>query len=275
MADISLSTSNSAPSPGDQTWIRSRLVLTPLPPGRPENDPRAPPATVSSFEHELTRAFKQELQTAVKNYPGIHTVKRKARLPPDAPCQPDPYDPFFISPAILRNSTGSPQIDSKLLRLPHEILRIIFEKVRIPYFQVCLALTCKSMAQVASSNKSKLAPWRGYRDKDGLFRLLARPDNLMPRTLRLCRACFRFRPLDIKYWEKQLLCIEFDNMKINWFDIFSWFSPTAAQDTCPWCSVFGYTSYFSEATYIKARDTAPVERNLVMCPHLTRRMNKP
>ena len=193
--------------------------------------------------------------------------------PPDVPSQPDPYDPLFIPESIL-NAPIASQDHSKILQLPPEILALIFQKVKVPYFQVSLALTCKTLARVASQ-KNAMAPWRGYRDKDGLFRLLERKNKWMPDTLRLCRACFRFRPTDVTYWESHLRNPEFDNMKVNWYDIFSWFEPAYQQHRCPWCTISGYISYFREEQYLVDRDLNPGARRHPMCPDVTRRIAKP
>ncbi|KAJ9605154.1 hypothetical protein H2200_010544 [Cladophialophora chaetospira] len=218
--------------------------------------------------------------------PQIRGGMRNARNPgcrknqetlPDTPPQPDPYSPFFIPQNILLDTPISAQTTSKFLELPAEILTLIFKKVEVPYFQVSLALTCKTFARVAYQ-KNSMSPWRGYRDKDGLFRLLTRKTKCppyMPDNFSLCRACFRFRSREMAYWEKELKSPEFDSMKANWYDIFSWFEPKYQQHRCPWCTILGYTGYFREGQYLADKDLDPKARNHPMCPDLSRRIEKP
>ena len=193
---------------------------------------------------------------------------------PDTLPQPDPYRPFFVPQAVLFDSPISPQTDSRILQLPPEILSLIFQEVKVPYFQISLALTCKILARTAYQ-KDAMSPWRGYRDKDGLFRLLERKNNWIPSSLRLCRACFRFIPSDRTYWEEQIKTSEFDNLKVNWYDVFSWFETPFQQHRCPWCTVSNYTGYFREDKYIDDKDTTPRARRYPMCPDVTRRIMKP
>ncbi|EXJ65192.1 hypothetical protein A1O7_01532 [Cladophialophora yegresii CBS 114405] len=207
----------------------------------------------------------------------IYPVQRRQQLTPDVPPLSDPYDPFFIPQSILSAAPVSPQFQptSKILQLPPEILTLIFEKVKIPYFQISLALTCKTMARIASQ-KNVMSPWRGYRDKDGLFRLLERKNNKwMPSSLGLCRACFMFRPRDIAFWEKELESPEFDCIYANWYDIFGWFDQSYQQHRCPWCTILGYTAYFREAQLIEDREKGPRTRTQSTCPRLARRIDRP
>lgn len=197
------------------------------------------------------------------------------------PSRSNPYDPFFIPHSILFDTPISPQNDCRLLQLPPEILTIIFQKVQIPYFQVSLALTCKTMGRVACS-KNAMAPWRGYRDKDGLFRLLERKNHWIPQSLRLCRSCFRFMPRSPAYWEERLRSPEFDNEKLNWYDIFSWFdADNSPGHRCPWCLIPGYLSYVTERKYLEHRRNGVLSEGVFrdvsrgMCPELDFRMDKP
>ncbi|KAH0835958.1 hypothetical protein FOPE_04444 [Fonsecaea pedrosoi] len=195
------------------------------------------------------------------------------------PSQPDPYDPFFIPDSILLYGPVSPQRKSRLLQLPHELLTDIFKRVKIPHFQVSLALTCKTMARVAAE-PGIFSPWRGYRDKDGLFRLLERRNNFIPPHLKLCRACFRFLPWSGgEYWDRQMSSGVFDRSNLNWYDILMWFyNRVAFQYRCPWCCVFQYTSYASQGLYERRRVNGPLgllDTRERVCPDLNRRMDKP
>ncbi|EXJ81426.1 hypothetical protein A1O3_07718 [Capronia epimyces CBS 606.96] len=186
----------------------------------------------------------------------------------------DPYDPFFIPLPILFETPVSPQPGSALLQLPDEILTLIMQQVKIPYFQVCFALTCKAMGRIASM-KNLLSPWRGYRDKDGLFRLLERK-HYIPQQLRLCRACFLFLPRDRGHWTRILAEPEFDNKYANWCDILNWFDPKSySQHRCPRCCIRVYTSYMSEECYETDTGDKGVSNGKRICPELVRRMNKP
>ncbi|EHY52351.1 hypothetical protein ABEF92_007865 [Exophiala dermatitidis] len=181
---------------------------------------------------------------------------------------------FFIPLSILNQTVVSPQNGSALLQLPPEVLTLVLEQVKIPYFQVCFALTCKAMGRVASS-KGVLSPWRGYRDKDGLFRLLQR-NHYIPQRLRLCRACFRFLPWNDNYWTLKMESPEFDDMKGNWTDILNWFDPKSyLQHRCPHCCNEGYTSYIAESSYAEDTENKGADDRRLMCPQLHRRMGRP
>lgn len=213
------------------------------------------------------------------------------------PSRVDPYSPFFLPPSILLNNindngsstalitttntntspTSSEANESLLLTLPAELLTQIFQHVKIPYFQVCLALTCKTLGQIASK-PGTMAPWRGYRDKDGLFRLLERK-AWIARSLRLCRACFIFVPRDQKYWEEKISrAKEFDRRDVNWLDIFNFFDERSfGLHRCPWCNVRGYTSFPSETSYnnLKRQAAIHVEEWNAVCPDVCRRIDQP
>lgn len=133
------------------------------------------------------------------------------------------------------------------------------------------------MARLAS-HKNIMSPWRGYRDKDGLYRLLERKNNWIPASLRLCRACFRYRPKSTVWWEKEMQTPEFDDVKLSWYDILAWFQVKPIQACCPWCTVLGYKSYFREALYNHDREYPPPDDNgksQKMCPELNRRIDRP
>lgn len=214
------------------------------------------------------------------------------------PSRADPYNPFFIPHSILFNTnhdsrdnqatseittssetgtTDSQPNETPLLTLPAELLTKIFEHVKIPYFQVCLALTCKTMGQVASK-PGVMAPWRGYRDKDGLFRLLERK-GWMPRSLRFCRACFLYVPRDQKYWEEKISWSkEFDRRDLNWLDIFNFLDTRSSpQHCCPWCAVRRYVCLPSETSYkdLMRRASINIKEWETVCPDVCRRIDQP
>ncbi|KIW72210.1 hypothetical protein PV04_00420 [Phialophora macrospora] len=261
-SSASTSTSTSAPL---QAW-RLASDQTTWPP-TPASWTGVRPTSLTQQEPAVTEVTTYSELT-------IYSSHRSQAVVPDVLPQRDPYDPFFIPQSILFDSPVSPQTTSRVLQLPPEILTLIFQKVKIPYFQVSLALTCKTMARIASQ-KNAMSPWRGYRDKDGLFRLLERKNKWMPSSLRLCRACFRFRPRDVAFWEKELKSPEFDSTKANWYDIFSWFDQTYQQHRCPWCTILGYTAYFREGQYIEDRKMESRARTRSMCPDVTSRIDRP
>ncbi|KIW30334.1 uncharacterized protein PV07_06084 [Cladophialophora immunda] len=192
------------------------------------------------------------------------------------PVRSGPYDPFFIPDSILLHGPVSPQTKSAFLQLPPELLTLILKKVKIPYFQVSLALTCKTMARIAAQ-KDVLSPWRGYRDKDGLFRLLERKNNYIPPHLRLCRGCFRFLPRNGgEYWDKQMTAPIFDRTTVNWYDLLMWFqSDTGYGHRCPQCCVLKFAAYASEGTYQKQRAKETLSEYERTCPDLHRRIDRP
>ncbi|KEF51365.1 uncharacterized protein A1O9_12514 [Exophiala aquamarina CBS 119918] len=134
------------------------------------------------------------------------------------------------------------------------------------------------MGQVARV-KGVMAPWRGYRDKDGLFRLLERK-SWIPRSLRLCRACFVFMPKDPNYWGDRIaLEMEYDKSDTNWLDIFNFLHEDCfGAHSCPQCTVKGYKSIFSETAYKshmqKAIGPYPEEWG-DNCPDVCRRIDQP
>lgn len=200
---------------------------------------------------------------------------------------PSPYTPFFVPDSILSTMHHNPHPQSALLNLPTEIFLTIVEHVSIPHFQVCLALTCKTLASTISTNRTRLSPWRGYRDKEGLFRLLARlpkynppnpwlsgfpkrlpqdtqPSDLLdaqnvpwyiPPHLRLCRACWIFVPRTQSYWSHAMSSAEYDRPNVNWFDIMNFFNESdrdCGQHKCPRCCVRGFRCFMSEDAYRRA-----------------------
>lgn len=193
---------------------------------------------------------------------------------------------FFIPASILEKKDKHQQLHSPLLQLPTEILLLIIEKTGAPYFQISLGLTCKAVASIIFGNQHVLTQWRGYRDKEGLYRLLTkvpRPLTLkalnhptctvttsqnpslqhqtqsiqpyIPSTLRLCRACFRHVPKCPSYWSPRMSTETFDKPSTNWYDIFNFFEEGwrgCGQHRCPDCVVKGYLCFMNEATYKKA-----------------------
>jgi len=189
-----------------------------------------------------------------------------------------PYEPFFIPASMLSDPPSPSSLEAQrsaapLLQLPTEILTLVFKHVKIPHFQVCFALTCKTMGRIARQ-KNVMAPWRGYRDKDGLFRLLERT-HYIPESLRLCRACFRFMPRSEEYWAAQMSDPAFDDLDVNWGDIFSWLGDDRqCQHRCPWCAVTGYRLYMNERSYLRDNVFLPHPGLIIICPSLNRRMEK-
>lgn len=139
---------------------------------------------------------------------------------------------------------------------------MIFRHVKIPCYQVCLALTCKVMANAASV-PTVMTKWRGWRDKTYLFYLfqkMPRPGAdiayYIPSHLQLCRACFRFRPIRREHPVEKVQSEKGDGQNA----IRVWWE-------CPDCSARGYMTYNSEAWYQDARGR--------QCPELKYRMDKP
>lgn len=224
----------------------------------------------------------------IETMPSSDLPREDNPRPNFTPSRADPYSPFFIPDSILTNcptptttdtdiTTLAPN-DCPILTLPNELLTEIFHHVKIPYFQVCLALTCKTMGRVARV-KGVMAPWRGYRDKDGLFRLLERK-AWIPRSLRLCRACFVFMPRDPNYWSDKISGeMEYDKRDTNWLDIFNFLHEDCfGSHSCPRCTVKGYRSISSETTYKaymqKVIGPYPEEWEEV-CPDVCRRIDQP
>ncbi|KIX96079.1 uncharacterized protein Z520_08334 [Fonsecaea multimorphosa CBS 102226] len=230
-------------------------------------DPREPSPTIPRAR--INRLPPQQEQQQQHQQPQEYMVN-------PTPSRPDPYEPFIIPDSILLHSPISPQTQSKFLQLPPELLTHILGLVKIPYFQLSLALTCKTMARVAAQ-KNVLSPWRGYRDKDGLFRLLERKNNFIPEHLSLCRACFRFLPNSGgEYWDRQMADRIFDLATVNWYDLLAWFHKSSRfGHQCPWCVVLGYSTYMSESTYLVKRAKTMLSIRERMCPDLNRRMDQP
>ncbi|KIW98943.1 uncharacterized protein Z519_00606 [Cladophialophora bantiana CBS 173.52] len=250
------------------TWIPPSLQLVVL-------------SSITLVATPSTLPSNSETDQQHSGTPGESTQKEQTEQPQQQvmrprPSQPDPYDPFFMPDSILLDSPVSAQTESKFLQLPPELLTDILKKVKIPYFQVSLALTCKTMARIAAQ-KNVLSPWRGYRDKDGLYRLLERKNNFIPPHMRLCRACFKFLPSTAgEYWDKQMSAEEFDKPNVNWYDVLMWFyAESGFQYRCPWCCAFDYSGYASEGFYNKQRAKEVLEDHELMHPELNRRMDRP
>ncbi len=225
----------------------------------------------------------------MQNFEHDEMCRKQPPLPPFRESRDDPYDPFFIPRDILFGlaslESESDQSGCALLRLPPEILAMIFRHVRIPYFQVCLALTSKAMGRIGMAVGS-MSPWRGYRDKDGLFRLLGRqPKSIIPASLTVCRACFRFRPRDLEYWMNKFESLakmsESDDPLARTLDLdINYFTTTAASTTgyysCPDCASRHYANYLSEGLYYKDRANPPIGPDgRRVCPELHSRMDRP
>ncbi|KIX00475.1 uncharacterized protein Z518_10615 [Rhinocladiella mackenziei CBS 650.93] len=235
------------------------------------NSPAGPIPRLSSSSSDDGEPLALEV---IKQLRGRIAPREPPSQPQDSLSRPDSYEPFFIPHPILFESPTTSQNGSALLQMPSEILTLIFQQVNIPYFQVCLALTCKDMGRIASK-KNVMSSWRGYRDKDGLFRLLERK-HYIPQSLRLCRACFRFVPRSAGYWVERMMHPAFDRKSANWYDIFNWFNEQShAQHRCPWCCILGYTSYFTERSYLRERAFLGDGERSTMCPELNRRMDRP
>lgn len=110
------------------------------------------------------------------------------------------YTPFFVPDSLLHNSSRkNAQSQSLLLSsLPTELLLLIVEHLSIPYFQVCFALTCKRVATIFSQNRVRISPWRGYWDKDGLYRLLTQPERPLSSGSSSSRPITRQRQLSVQ-----------------------------------------------------------------------------
>lgn len=206
----------------------------------------------------------------------------------------DQYTPFFVPDRLLENDrhkTTQPQC-LLLHKLPTELLLLTVEHLSIPYFQVCFALTCKSIATIFSQNRLRISTWRGWWDKEGLYRLLTQPERPLPNstslgqgqlslqrlsisdndphlrsipsslsqpyipcTYRLCRACFRHVPRDPIYWQSKMRSKEYDDPSVNWFDITNFFEEgyrNCGQHKCPDCCVKGYVAFMNKEAYEKA-----------------------
>lgn len=110
-------------------------------------------------------------------------LKAKSRSKVQANTRNDaPYTPFFIPDELLNSKETYLQSQSLLASLPTELFLLVLDHLSIPYFQVSLGLTCKSIAAVLAQNRGRLSPWRGYCDKEGLYRLLTRPERVSGNT---------------------------------------------------------------------------------------------
>ena len=231
---------------------------------RPASNSRQP----SSYEDDRQVFAKLKKHIRQEN----DSRGRKMKLPKHmTPSRADPYSPFFIPHPILLDTTHSAQETSLLLSmLPPELLAQIFQQIEVPYFQICFALTCKTIGRIASGGNSNgpgkhiMSPWRGWRDKDGLFRLLQRgPINKIPTepwipsSLRLCKACFLFVPKSRLYWASKIRDPIFDRKDLNWIDTLNFFDETAigyAQHRCPFCVSQNFKSYAGETIYASDRE---------------------
>lgn len=171
---------------------------------------------------------------------------------------------FFVPARLLHPSKTNIQAQSWLFRLPTELLLLIIKKVQVSYFQIAFGLTCKAAASLLNGHRNILAVWRGYRDKEGLYRLLVRQPKLgisacsrtyIPENMRLCRACWRHLPRDEAWWLGRMSKAEFDKPHVNWFDVLNFLAESqrnCGQHKCPECCVGNYTCFMSEREYDRA-----------------------
>lgn len=180
------------------------------------------------------------------------------------------HTPFFVPEQLLEAPGRNEQTQSWLFRLPIELLLLIIEKLKVSYFQVVFGLTCKAAASLLCERREVLAPWRGFRDKEGLYRLLVRQPKLagpiqdlsgqpllpyIPLNLRLCRACWRHLPRSEQWWLGRMSKKEFDKPHVNWFDVLNFFAESqrnCGQHKCPECCVKNYVCFMSEREYERA-----------------------
>ncbi|SCN82888.1 unnamed protein product [Fusarium fujikuroi] len=123
-----------------------------------------------------------------------------------------PHDPVpFIIPQELLSAV--PTISSRLVRLPTELLLILFSHVTDPIDQLCLALTCRRLLQISSFLVVKIPSVSKHRYLpppfcDRMFMLMRRlaPSGALgrrqKRTLALCCDCLRYQPTKKSYWKK-------------------------------------------------------------------------
>lgn len=105
-----------------------------------------------------------------------------------------------------------PTVSSRLVRLPSELLLILFSHIDDPIEQLCLALTCRRLLQISSfrvvkipsiSKHRYLPPPFCYRMFSLLRRLAPLDARGRPkRTLALCCDCLWYRPTRKSYWKK-------------------------------------------------------------------------
>ncbi|KAI1614269.1 hypothetical protein EDD37DRAFT_126136 [Exophiala viscosa] len=216
-------------------------------------------------------ASKDRPSAQWKPGPFISRVPTPSR--PPRPSRQNPYDPFFV-PATVLAASASSQPSSTFASLPTEVLTMIFRHVKTPHHQVCLALTCKTMAHVASY-PDIMAGWRGWRDKTLLFYLFQKPDRQLttanyyiPPHLHLCRACFRFVPNDPEYWKEKVASRKgYTSRAID-----DWSRHVTGR--CPDCDAEGYKSYSMQDEY--HRDGCNEDRCTGdMCLELMSRMSRP
>lgn len=106
-----------------------------------------------------------------------------------------------------------PTVSSRLIRLPTELLLLLFSHIDDPIEQLCLALTCKRLLQVSSFVVVKIPSVSKHRYLPPPFcdRMLMLMRRLAPsgarglrqkRTLALCCDCLRYQSTKKSYWKK-------------------------------------------------------------------------
>jgi hypothetical protein len=145
---------------------------------------------------------------------------------------------------LLETTSDSDSSDSILLRMPYEILLVLYDNIAHAPSQIALALTCKRMAQAARDIQLSLsltsAKYAGFlpRAVFDVPELMTQLKPWMPPALRLCNHCLTNRPRDKEYWNTVLGC-EVGNFwitKTGWeFRNASWHK--LKHDICPACHV--------------------------------------
>ena len=143
---------------------------------------------------------------------------------------------------ILDNASNDHQSQSVLLKMPYEIILVLYDSVAHAPSQVALALTCKSMARAARNIQLCLslfsAKYAGFlpRSVFDVPELMIQLKPWMPAELRLCNHCLTNRPRYQEYWDTIIGC-EVSNFwitKTGWeFHNASWHKQV--HDICPAC----------------------------------------
>ncbi|KAI4858643.1 hypothetical protein F4820DRAFT_442048 [Hypoxylon rubiginosum] len=155
----------------------------------------------------------------------------------------------FVVPQALRQTPLSNNQDSDLLRLPNEILLLIFS-YSDPFGKLFLALTCKQLLSL-----STMTTWRipsagrhhanlisGCPGMLGLQRVLVpqKASRKRKNTASLCCDCYRYQPRKESYWERVRESFPFSDeacryLKGYHYKVGDWCHPETCLFQCPGC----------------------------------------
>ena len=99
----------------------------------------------------------------------------------------------------------SQEQDASILRLPTNILLLIYTKIRSPATQIFFALSCRALARIAKLadlNRDNVRGFNKYRPY-GLLDFMRALHVWVDPSLQLCHSCLKYLPVQRKWKDRQ------------------------------------------------------------------------